>query len=172
LNPARLPIPPPGLFLNWKMVCKTNYFIGISKILYCSIFRKENHFFSTLAFAEKTGKMNQLEENRLFERINKSDQKAFEILFHNYYKILCLFASKLIHDDVAAEEIVQDFFVKLWEKREQITLKLRLKTTFFVQSKTYALNFIQHNKTKIAMLKIYFRKWISNFSDDNTYPGT
>ena len=114
--------------------------------------------------------MNQLEENRLFERINKSDQKAFEILFHNYYKILCLFASKLIHDDVAAEEIVQDFFVKLWEKREQITIETSVKNYFFRSVKNYSLNFIQHNKTKIAHAQNLLSEVDNNFSDDNIYP--
>jgi RNA polymerase sigma-70 factor, ECF subfamily len=152
------------------LVRKTNYFIGISKILYRSIFRKENQFFSTLAFAEKTGKMNQQEENRLFERINKSDEKAFEILFHQYYGILCSFASKLIYDDVAAEEIVQDFFVKLWEKREQISIETSVKNYFFRSVKNYSLNFIQHNKTKIAHEQKLLSEVENNFSDDNNYP--
>jgi RNA polymerase sigma-70 factor, ECF subfamily len=152
------------------LVRKTNYFIGISKILYRSIFRKENHFFSTLAFAEKTGKMNQQEENRLFERINKSDEKAFEILFHQYYGILCSFATKLIHDDVAAEEIVQDLYVKLWEKREQISIETSVKNYFFRSVKNLCLNFIQHNKTKIAHAQKLLSEMENNFSDDNSYP--
>lgn len=59
------------------------------------------------------------DENILFERIKKGNEKAFEILFKNYYGYLCLFATKIIKDDVAAEEIVQDFFVKLWEKENR-----------------------------------------------------
>ena len=75
--------------------------------------------------------MNQQEEKLLFERIKKSDEKAFEILFHRYYGYLCLFATKIINDDVAAEEIVQDFFVKLWDKRENIHIESSIKNYLF-----------------------------------------
>jgi RNA polymerase sigma-70 factor (ECF subfamily) len=114
--------------------------------------------------------MTQQEENKLFERINKSDEKAFEILFHKYYGILCSFSTKLIHDDVAAEEIVQDFFVKLWEKREQISIETSVKNYFFRSVKNLCLNFIQHNKTKLRYEQVVISEVESNFSDDSNYP--
>jgi len=114
--------------------------------------------------------MTQQEENKLFERINKSDEKAFEIIFHQYYGILCSFATKLIHDDVAAEEIVQEFYVKLWEKREQISIETSVKNYFFRSVKNLCLNFIQHNKTKIAHAQKLLSEVENNFSDDNNYP--
>ncbi len=106
----------------------------------------------------------------MFKRINKSDEKAFEILFHKYYGILCSFAFKLIHDDVAAEEIVQDFFVKLWEKREQISIETSVKNYFFRSVKNLCINFIQHNKTKIAYTQKLLSELENNFSDENNYP--
>ncbi len=114
--------------------------------------------------------MNQPEEKFLFERIKKSDEKAFEILFHKYYGHLCSFAAKIINDNVAAEEIVQDFFVKLWEKREQLFIETSLKNYLFRSVKNLCLNFIQHNKTKIRHAQIVLSEVETNFSDDGNYP--
>jgi RNA polymerase sigma-70 factor (ECF subfamily) len=114
--------------------------------------------------------MNQPDEKDLFEKIKKGDEKAFEILFHKYYGILCSFATKIIKDDVAAEEIVQDFFVKLWEKREQLFIETSLKNYLFRSIKNLCLNFIQHNKTKIRHAQMVLSEVESNFSDDSNYP--
>lgn len=93
--------------------------------------------------------MNSTEEKLLFEAIKNDDVKAFEKLFHKYYGHLCLFASRILLDDISAEEIVQDFFVKLWEKRAQLTIETSVKNYLFRSVKNLCLNFIQHNKTKL-----------------------
>ena len=114
--------------------------------------------------------MNQPEEKDVFERIKKGDEKAFEILFRKYYGHLCLFATKIINDDVAAEEIVQDFFVKLWEKREQLFIETSIKNYFFRSVKNLCINFIQHNKTKLRYAQIVISEVENQFTDDNNYP--
>lgn len=93
--------------------------------------------------------MNSLEEKTLFEAICNDDEKAFEKLFHHYYGHLCLFASRILHDDISAEEIVQDFFVKLWEKRHQLSIETSVKNYLFRSIKNLCLNLIQHNKIKL-----------------------
>jgi RNA polymerase sigma-70 factor, ECF subfamily len=92
--------------------------------------------------------MDKPDEMVLFEKIKKGNIKAFETLFHRYYGNLCLFASKLINNNEAAEEIVQDLFVKLWEKKEQISIESSIKNYLFRSVKNHCLNFIKHNKIK------------------------
>ena len=41
---------------------------------------------------------------------------GMELLFREYYKPLVVWATTFLHDTQRAEDIVQDFFVKLWEK--------------------------------------------------------
>jgi RNA polymerase sigma-70 factor (ECF subfamily) len=89
------------------------------------------------------------EENDLFEKINESNVEAFETLFHTYYGYLCLYATKILKNDAAAEEIVQDFFVKLWEKRLTLTIETSINNYLFRSIKNLCLNYIQHNKVKI-----------------------
>jgi len=114
--------------------------------------------------------MNRPEEKEIFERIKKGDEKAFEILFHKYYGHLCLFATRIINDDAASEEIVQDFFVKLWEKREQLFIETSINNYFFRSVKNLCLNFIQHNKTKLRYAQIVISEVETQFTDDYNFP--
>lgn len=114
--------------------------------------------------------MNQPEEKVLFEKIKKSDVKAFETLFHFYYGYLCLYAQKIIKNEAASEEIVQDFFVKLWEKREQLTIETSVKNYIFRSVKNLCLNFIQHNKTKENYVRLIISESENSTSFEENFP--
>jgi RNA polymerase sigma-70 factor (ECF subfamily) len=93
--------------------------------------------------------MNPSEEKAQFEKIKNNDEKAFETLFHSYYGQLCLFASRILQDDDSAEEIVQDFFVKLWDKRHDFSIETSVKSYLFRSVKNLCLNLIEHNAMKL-----------------------
>lgn len=52
--------------------------------------------------------------------IQRGGLKAFEMLFRQYYAVLCAYGHKYVdfHD---AEEIVQDSLLWIWENRENLT---------------------------------------------------
>ena len=62
--------------------------------------------------------INGMKEETLIQRLINGDQTAFELLFRFYYPGLVIFASQIVLDTDKAEEIVQDFFVKLWTGRK------------------------------------------------------
>lgn len=45
---------------------------------------------------------------------------AIEILYHQYYSNLLRIAKSLTHDDVVAEDIVQETFVHVWENHKEL----------------------------------------------------
>lgn len=102
--------------------------------------------------------MHKPEENLLFEKVKKGDIKVFEALFHHFYGFLCEYASKILYDRDAAEEIVQDLFVEIWEKREKLSIETSLKSYLFQSVKNRCLNVIQHQKIKTK----YAEKLISD----------
>ena len=113
--------------------------------------------------------MKSQQEKDLFEEICNDNEKAFEQLFHNYYGHLCLFASRILKDEISAEEIVQDFFVKLWEKRKQLTIETSVKSYLFQSVKNLCLNFIQHNKTKLRYAQSVLSNSENIQSDDDYF---
>lgn len=47
------------------------------------------------------------------------DKKQFSEYYHSYYRQLCLHALHFMGDTDEAEDVVQETFVNLWDKREQ-----------------------------------------------------
>ena len=68
-----------------------------------------------------------VDDRELLENISRCDDAAFESLFRMHYQSLCIHASKLILDDDTAEEIVQDIFLKFWDKRASLEITTGLK---------------------------------------------
>ncbi|KOH44874.1 RNA polymerase sigma-70 factor [Sunxiuqinia dokdonensis] len=85
-------------------------------------------------------------EKDLIVRLKSGDQTAFELLFHFYYPGLVMYASQYTANTEDAEEIVQDFFVRFWEKHKQLVPRDSLKSYFFLSVKNGSLDFLKHQK--------------------------
>jgi RNA polymerase sigma-70 factor (ECF subfamily) len=72
----------------------------------------------------------------------------FEGLFKSHYGELCAFANKYLEDLEAAEEVVQDLFVKFWENREKNEIPNSLRSYLFTAVKNACLNQLKHLKIK------------------------
>lgn len=77
-------------------------------------------------------------------RVLISDKGSFESLFHLHYSDLCSYAHHFIKDFAASEEIVQDLFVNLWAKKDDLEIKSSIKSYLFQSTKNRCLNLIKH----------------------------
>ncbi|ULQ57188.1 RNA polymerase sigma-70 factor [Flavihumibacter rivuli] len=77
-------------------------------------------------------------------------QLGFEQVFKTYFKPLHAYAFTIVKDEVAAEEMVQNVFLKLWEKRN--TLDIHRSGTAYLYRSVYheCLNYLQHLKVRAA----------------------
>lgn len=96
-------------------------------------------------------KINGISERDLTLRLRQGDVTAFEFLFHFYYPGLVVYAAQFVSDRDLAEELVQDFFVRLWQKHTGLLEADSLRNYFFSSVKNSALNFLKHKKVE----KIY-----------------
>lgn len=67
----------------------------------------------------------------------------FRIVFRLQYPAVVLYAAKILHDD-DVEDVVQDVFVELWRRREQITEEKHIHAFLFRAVYTRALNVLKH----------------------------
>jgi RNA polymerase sigma-70 factor (ECF subfamily) len=74
------------------------------------------------------------------------DKRAFDALFRNYYKALCVFSYNMVRNKVLAEEIVQEFFISLWENPPLVTDSVR--SYFFKAIYNRTLNHIAKANTR------------------------
>ena len=67
-----------------------------------------------------------ISETEIIARLQAEDKAAMQILFQKYYKTVCGKSYQVVKDKAAAEDIAQDVFVKLWQKRKQLNIKSSL----------------------------------------------
>ncbi len=70
------------------------------------------------------------------------EYQQFKFLFDEYYRPLSVFAKQYVGDMDTAEEIVQEFFVRLWESRETLNIKVSVKAYFYQSVKNACYNYL------------------------------
>lgn len=93
---------------------------------------------------------NVLTEPELLARIQQHDSQAFEQVFKTYYAELCGYAQKFLSDLDMAEEIVQELFCHIWDKRENLVIQETLRAYFFKSVRNRCLNHFRHIKIREA----------------------
>ena len=83
--------------------------------------------------------------DELFDQIKADDQKALELLFSVYFPRLNDFAKKVVKDDSISQDIVQEVFVKIWEKRAAIE-SLNIEAFLFKLVRNRCIDYIKHIK--------------------------
>lgn len=68
----------------------------------------------------------------------------FEKIYISFYPRLKRFAQEYVIDEAEAENIVQDIFLALWEKREFVSADLNLTSFLFTSLKNKCIDFLRH----------------------------
>jgi RNA polymerase sigma-70 factor, ECF subfamily len=79
----------------------------------------------------------------LFISIQGGSKDAFAELFGRYYNTLCCFGNLMIADRGTVEEIVQDLFVTIWLKRNEIKITTSIKAYLYMAVKNRSINHIR-----------------------------
>ncbi len=92
----------------------------------------------------------------LINEIKQGNVKAFETLFHHYYPRLLAYATRFVSDRDDAGDLVQDSFVKFWEKRTEFTTE-SITSLLFTIVRNNCLNYLKH--------RTVVEKYQNNFQD-------
>ncbi|MFZ5942401.1 MAG: RNA polymerase sigma-70 factor [Bacteroidota bacterium] len=87
-------------------------------------------------------------EQALLNRLKKSDQAAFTMIFSAYYGDLVRFAFGFFRNSDEAEEVVQDVFVTLWENREQLNIHTSLKAHLLKSVQNRSIDRLRHKAVR------------------------
>lgn len=89
-----------------------------------------------------------MDEKYIIAGLKNKDKTVFDFVFSYYYTGLCTYARRWVNDPDVAEDLVQDFFVRLWANSEKIEITSSLKSYFFTSVKNRAVNHLKHVKVK------------------------
>lgn len=62
-------------------------------------------------------------DSKLWDAYKNGDKEAFSFLFRKYYSPLFLYGSKIMQDQNALEDCIQELFMELWKSRSQVEVK-------------------------------------------------
>jgi RNA polymerase sigma-70 factor (ECF subfamily) len=85
-------------------------------------------------------------ENDIIVSFRKGVPEALQSLLKLYYNPLCLFADRLLVDKAAAEDIVGEAFVKLWNKRTNFETLQNVKAFMYITVRNACLNHLKQAK--------------------------
>ena len=85
------------------------------------------------------------DEQEILTLISCGNPDGLKSLFDLYYKPLCIFAMNFLDSFGESEDIVQDLFVKFWEKYKDKQFEGSLRAYFFTA--------VRHNCAKVLKLK-------------------
>jgi RNA polymerase sigma-70 factor (ECF subfamily) len=103
----------------------------------------------------------------LIELIKEGNRAAFEKMFRLFYKVLRAYAYTFIKDNEGAEEIIQNVFCKIWEKRHQLKAEGSLQSYLYRAVHNESLTWLKHQKTKDSY-KVYYTNTAHEGSDETT----
>ncbi len=78
--------------------------------------------------------------------LQKGDQEAFRVIYELYYAQLFNYAQSFVRQREMSEELVQEAFLMIWDRRQMLSSDFNLKAYLFKSIHNQALNYIRHNK--------------------------
>jgi RNA polymerase sigma-70 factor (ECF subfamily) len=80
------------------------------------------------------------------ESFREGEREGLKFLYKTFYSPMCYFLEKMSLDKVIIEEIVQDVFLKLWERRDDFNHFESIRSFLYTSCRNAALNRIQQHK--------------------------
>lgn len=82
-------------------------------------------------------------EQILLKEIQKANEQAFGFLFKSYYPRLKGYASRFVRDEEVVRDIIQESFLKFWEKRDIIEA-VSISSLLFAMVRNACVNYLKH----------------------------
>lgn len=83
------------------------------------------------------------DEKYLLQEIKAGSGEAFAFLFNSYYPRLHGYAARFVDDKEVVRDIVQESFLKFWEKRDLIEA-VSVSSLLFAMVRNACLNYLKH----------------------------
>ena len=86
------------------------------------------------------------DDRTLIREIKNGNNEAFEFLFNAYYSRLRRYAIRFVRDEEVVRDIIQESFLKFWEKRALIKPDSNLRSWVYTIARNRTLNALKEKK--------------------------
>jgi RNA polymerase sigma-70 factor (ECF subfamily) len=98
---------------------------------------------------ERKSAMTAPPDNLIVPAIREGNESAFEQVFRFYYAPLCRYAVGIVTEKEEAEEIVQQVFLRVWERRAELNIAVSFKAYLYRSVHNASLNHKQRRKNDV-----------------------
>lgn len=90
--------------------------------------------------------------------LKKGEKSAYKEIYDDFFGMLYHLSCQYLHDELIAEEIVQDTFLKLWEIRKTLNEQFNIRNYLYTLTKNNCLNCLRNQKIALKHQKslLYF----------------
>jgi len=95
-------------------------------------------------------------------QFTKGSKLGFDYFFNVHYQSLCYFANRLTQDELQAEDIVSECFVKLWKKHPNFETAEKIKAFLYISCRNLCMDYFRQMKRKTIAQEEYYRQLNQN----------
>lgn len=100
-----------------------------------------------------------------FASFQRGEEGGFTYFFKTLYQSVLQYAQSLVDNEPVAEDIAEDSFIKLWEKRTSVQGAASVKPYLYAIVRNACIDFLKKNKSEAAA-----RKEIQGLTEVSTNP--
>ena len=89
-------------------------------------------------------------DETLIDDIRIGNEAVFEAVFRQYYAPLCRYAQPILSDADEAEEVVQNVFLTIWERRESLLITTSVKAYLYRSVHNRSLNRLNQQSVRAS----------------------
>ena len=108
-------------------------------------------------------------EYELLTSLVQGDRAAFDDIYRQYFHSVYCNAIKITRDKTAAEDVVQEVFITLWEKRDTISLEKSIGGWLFVSCYNKSVNLLRKKLRESAACKELVTPDMDSMSDEEQF---
>lgn len=82
------------------------------------------------------------------DRFRRGSHSAFKLLYDKHFDSLFLFGLRYIRTQNVVEDIVQESFIKVWERRKDFYDEVSFKSFLYKTVRNSSINYLTHQKVK------------------------
>ena len=90
--------------------------------------------------------VNKYNDLDLVKRLQQNEEEALTIIYKEYWQIMYMAAYNLVKDRSICEDIVQEVFISLWQRREKLQIKTSLKSYLYTSTVYKVYDHFSKNK--------------------------
>jgi len=98
---------------------------------------------------------NSLKDAELTDLLKSADTSAFTELYNRYKGLLYIYACKITKDEDIAEDLIQELFITLWDKRETINFTSSISSYLYTAVRYKFFDLVDKQKVRTDYIQAF-----------------